>query len=159
MSLSTLSVGTFRRKLQITSTPSTPSSCGRAPDPPTSGCSTLTRVPPVLRSGTDTSRIDAWPLPNDGTWSGTAWARAPTFTSVMRTIFAERFPHATPKTGFSNVPDGTWTLNGRTIPALYVMSGSIVHSQWISPTIRFQCPFLENVYIFNDARTCGSVPV
>lgn len=41
--------------------PSTPSAIGRAPEPPTMGWMTLTLVPPVSRSGTETSRIEPWP--------------------------------------------------------------------------------------------------
>ncbi len=95
MSFSIASVGTLRRKFQMESTPSIPSSSGRPPEPPINGWMTLSFVPPVLKSGTETSRIDAWPGPNDGTSSGIACASAPRFTSVMRSCTAERLPQAT----------------------------------------------------------------
>ena len=81
MSCSTISVGTFLRKLVITIAPSMPSSCGRPPDPPTIGCTTETRVPPVSNSGTATIRMEPCPESVAGSSSGTACARAPMLTS------------------------------------------------------------------------------
>lgn len=56
--------------------PSTPSAIGRPPEPPTTGCTTVTRVSEVSASGTATIRMPPCPESVAGIWSGTACASA-----------------------------------------------------------------------------------